>query len=136
MFPEFFIGKRKVIYERAKFNTRVEQEGESIQSFATDLRKLGEHCDYDKFLDEFIRDRIVIGIRDQQLSESLQLGAELTLEKSIIKCRQKEAVRCQQTDLQKIAVMPASSAVDRVFQRLPKNSKRNERCDIDSNTNC
>ncbi len=117
MFTEFFIGKYNVIYECAKFHTRVQQENESIESFATDLSKLGEHCNYDRLLEEFIRDRIVIGIRDQQLSESLQLDAELTLEKAITKCRQKEAVRRQQTDLQKIGVMQASSAVDRIYQR-------------------
>ena len=43
-----------------------------------------------------IRDRIVVGIRDETLSERLQLDSELTLEKAKILVRQREAVHEQQ----------------------------------------
>lgn len=141
MFADFFIGKRNVIYERAKFNTRIQKDGESVESFATDLRKLGEHCDYGQLLDEFIRDRIVIGIRDQQLSESLQLDADLTLEKALIKCRQKEAIRRQQNDLQNIGasqLSPTQSAsIDGIQRHRSQSSKQNNRsANIDHCWNC
>lgn len=129
MFTEFFIGKRNVIYERAKFNLRNQLEGESIETFATDLCKLGEHCNYGILLDEFIRDRIVIGIRDQQLSEALQLDADLTLEKALNKCRQREAVCCQQTDLQNsdlLAKTPPPVNVDGVQQKKQFNRPKSE----------
>ena len=46
--------------------------------------------------DELIRDRIVVGVQDAGLSESLQLDSELRLEKAVIKVRQSEAVKRQQ----------------------------------------
>ena len=49
--------------------------------------------------EELIRDRLVVGILDKQLSEKLQLDVDLTLEKAIIRARQKETIRKQQTVL-------------------------------------
>ena len=38
-FESHFIVKRNIIFERAKFNLRSQQEGESVETFITDL-----HC--------------------------------------------------------------------------------------------
>ena len=46
--------------------------------------------------EELIRDRLVAGIKDDTLSQRLQLDASLTLEKAV---RQKEAVYEQQQAL-------------------------------------
>ena len=48
------------------------------------------------FKEEMIRDRIVIGIRDSSLSETLQMDANLTLEKVKTLISQWEAVHEQQ----------------------------------------
>ena len=61
--------KRNPIFERAKFNSRVQREGESVDSFITSLHSLSEHCDYGAPKDEMIRDRIVVGILNSSLSE-------------------------------------------------------------------
>ena len=71
-----FIIKRSIIYERAKFNLRVQRVGEPVDNFITDLFSLGEHCGFGNLHDELIRDRIVVGLSDKGLSEKLQLGAE------------------------------------------------------------
>ena len=42
-FEEHFIKRRNVIFERAKFNSRQQKEGENIDSFITDLHCLVEH---------------------------------------------------------------------------------------------
>lgn len=39
-FENHFIAKRNVIFERAKFNVRVQKEGEPVESFITDLHIL------------------------------------------------------------------------------------------------
>lgn len=93
---DFFIIKRNVIFERAKFNLRNQQEGETVDVFITDLFNLAEHCNFGVLREELIRDRIVVGIRDKVLSEKLQLEADLTLEKAVNFARQKETVRKQQ----------------------------------------
>ncbi len=64
--------------------------------FITAIHALAEHCEFGALRDELIRDRIVVGIQDARLSESLQLDSELTLEKAMIKVRQSEAVKRQQ----------------------------------------
>lgn len=43
------------------------------------LYDLAENCDYGHMREEMIRDRLVVGIRDNALSEKLQLEAKLTL---------------------------------------------------------
>ena len=98
-FQEHFIIKRNVIFERAKFNSRSQHEGELVDNFITDLYNLAEYCNFGALKNELIRDRIVVGIRDKALSEKLQLEHDLTLERAINFVRQKESVRKQQSVL-------------------------------------
>ena len=95
----FFVPKRNVIYERAKFNQRVQLPGETVDSFITALYGLAEHCKYGQLRNELIRDRLVVGLSNVSLSEKLQLDRDLTLETAITKTRQSEEVRRQQSDL-------------------------------------
>ena len=99
-FEEFFRIRRNVIYERARFNRRNQLEGESIEQYITALYELVETCKYGGLQQEILRDRIVVGIRDQALSERLQCDAELTLEKVKRSTRQREAVKEQHKHLQ------------------------------------
>ena len=92
-FENHFVKKRNIIFERAKFNQRKQEEGESVDTFITSLYCLAEHCNYGALHDDMIRDRIVVGLRDAQLSEKLQLNAELTLEKAMTIACQSEAVK-------------------------------------------
>ena len=96
-FDGYFIKRRNIIFERAKFNMRKQEEGETVDSFITALYELAEHCNYGNLREEMIRDRLVVGIKDSKLSENLQLDGELTLEKAIAQARQKETVKQQQT---------------------------------------
>ena len=95
-FDAHFVKRRNVIYERAKFNLRRQEEGEPVDSFITALYGLAEHCGYGDLHDEMIRDRIVVGIRDSSIAVKLQLDAELTLSKAVTLVRQAEAVKQQQ----------------------------------------
>jgi hypothetical protein len=70
-FDRYFIPKRNDIFERAKFNKRRQNEGESVDHFITALRTLSEHCGYGDMRDQLIRDLIVVGIRDDKLSEEM-----------------------------------------------------------------
>ena len=96
-FDEHFVVRRNVIFERAKFNQRRQEEGETVDTFITALHALAEHCNFGTLTDEMIRDRIVVGLLDAKLSEKLQLDPELTLPKAVNQARQSEAVKKQQT---------------------------------------
>ncbi|KAL3970397.1 type I keratin, acidic [Sarotherodon galilaeus] len=73
-----FIVRRNVIFERAKFNQRQQEAGETTDGFITSLYALGEHCGYGALHSEMIRDRLVVGIRDKRLLEQLQMDTVLT----------------------------------------------------------
>ena len=98
-FDEYFKVRRNVIYERARFNRRSQQPGETSEQFIMALYDLAANCNYGELRDEMIRDRIVVGIRNTSLSERLQLNAELTLEKAKQAVRQSEAVHEQNQSL-------------------------------------
>lgn len=95
-FDKYFICKYNVIYERARFNRRSQEPGESAEAFISAVYKLAEHCQYGPLQDEMIRDRLVVGIRHQGLSEKLQMDSELTLERAVTTIRQHEEIKKQQ----------------------------------------
>ena len=95
-FDAFFKVRKNVIFERARFNSRCQKEGEMTEQFITSLYQLIEDCDYGDLKDQMIRDRIVVGIRDKALSQRLQMDSELTLEKAKTLSRQREAIQEQQ----------------------------------------
>jgi len=95
-FDSYFIKRRNTIFERAKFNTRKQEVGESVDSFITDLYCLAKYCNYGALNDEMIRDRIIVGLLDSRLSEKLQMDPELTLVKAVNSARQTELVKKQQ----------------------------------------
>ena len=71
-----------VIYERYMFNKRVQDAGESIDHFITDIIKLAEHCQYGELKDDLIRDKLVSGIRDDKVREKLLGMKDLNLVKT------------------------------------------------------
>lgn len=95
-FDSHFVKRRNVIFERAKFNMRRQQDGEPVDAFIMALYGLAKNCGYGDLHNEMIRDLIVVGIRDVALSEKLQLKADLTLDEAVTQVRQSEAVKLQQ----------------------------------------
>ncbi|XP_064595725.1 uncharacterized protein K02A2.6-like [Liolophura sinensis] len=68
-FDEHFVPKRNVIFERCRFNKCVQQDGESVETFVRNLYTLSEHCDFGDARNQYIRDRLVIGLLDGQTSQ-------------------------------------------------------------------
>ena len=95
-FQDYFNVRHNVIYERAKFNFRKQEVGESVNDFLTSLLTLVETYNYGNLRDEMIRDRIVVGILDKSLAERLQLDAALTLDGCIKLVRGTDVVKKQQ----------------------------------------
>ena len=82
-FEAYFVKRRNPIFERAKFNQHMQEEGEPVDSCITAPHCLAEYCGYGELHDEMIRDRLVVGLCDASLSERLQMDAALTLGKAI-----------------------------------------------------
>ena len=97
-FDSFFSVRKYVIIECTKFNKRFQLPDESVEQFIASLYNLAD-CNLGELKDELIHDRIVVEIRDASLSERLQMDLELTLEKSKMVVRQREAVCKQQVTI-------------------------------------
>ena len=87
----YFGARRSVVVEQAHFTKRVQRQSEAIDSCIQNLYKIAEGCNYGTLKEELIRDRIVVGVADDDLSEQLQSKANLTLQEAVELSRQKEA---------------------------------------------
>ena len=63
-FDDCFNVRKNVIFERAKFNSRHQREGETVEEYITALYKLVETGEYGALKDEMLRDQLVVGIKD------------------------------------------------------------------------
>ncbi|PFX13659.1 hypothetical protein AWC38_SpisGene22240 [Stylophora pistillata] len=91
----FCVGETNEIYERYQFNKRDHESGESIDSYVAALRTLARTCNYGALLDSLIRDRMVVGIKDNGTRKQLLQEAKLTLNKCIDICHTSEATAVQ-----------------------------------------
>ena len=94
-FAKYFNPKTNVIHERAMFYQRSQNVGESAEQYIRVLYELADKCDFKDKKDEQIRDKIVVGMLDKELSMKLQLDEELTLVKTVQHVKQKEMVKSQ-----------------------------------------
>ena len=86
MVAELLHTKINVIYERYRFNNRLQESEESIYAYTTiwALRTLAETCEFGSLKEDLIRDRLVCGIRDNR---RLLKKASPTLDKCLDSCR-------------------------------------------------
>ncbi len=94
-FDDYFIPRRNIIHERACFYQRNQQPGETAEMYIRTLYEMAEHCEFGEKRDEHIRDRLVVGLADKELSRQFQLKADLTLAQVIERARQAEVVAWQ-----------------------------------------
>ena len=113
-FDGFFRVRKNVIIERAKFNRRSQLHDEPAEQFIASLYNLAADCNFGDLKDQLIRDRIVVGIRNQALSEQLH---DLTLEKAKTLVRQREAIHDQQQFLKPSFDASASVAAVKSTQK-------------------
>lgn len=93
-FDAHFVPKINVMHERAKFFGRKQKEDENIETFVRALYDLSKNSDFAN-RDDSIRDKLVLGVLDQDLSEKLQLINNLDLATAITTARQYEQTKLQ-----------------------------------------
>lgn len=101
------------IFERARFNRRSQEPGESAESFIMAVYSLAEHCAFGNL----IRDRIVVGLQDANLSESLWMDLVLTLAKTVAKLCHHVEIKKQQPILRGRMEERQSGNVDAMTRR-------------------
>ena len=95
-YDAYFVPKRNTIYERAKFYQRTQEPGELIERFVRNLDELAANCRFKERETENIRDRLISGMSDKEMSLKLPLEQDdLTLVKAVEMARHKEMVTAQ-----------------------------------------
>jgi len=90
-FDEFAVGELNKTYVRYMFNKRNQNEGETFENFLTNLRTMINTCQFcNKCVSSMLRDRIVLGIRDNTTQQLLLREQDLTLENTINICKATE----------------------------------------------
>ncbi|KAG1665149.1 hypothetical protein GQR58_019471 [Nymphon striatum] len=75
--------KSNETYERFIFRNRVLMEGESVEIFITDLRKLSKSCNFGDLTNSLIKDQLVYGINDSKIQQRLLETSNLDLNKAL-----------------------------------------------------
>ena len=89
-----FKPKTLIISERFNFGTRVQEPGESIAEYVNGLKELHRTCAYPQIVQsEILRDRFVIGLKDNETVQMLLREDNLTFEKALQIATANEAAR-------------------------------------------
>ena len=107
-FDNYFGVRTNIIVERAEFNKLV-QNGDGMDIYINKLYRQAEYCQYGALREELIRDRIVVGVDDDQLSDKLQSEPDLTLADAVQTSRRYEAAKQAKT-----IVRPTAGVVESV----------------------
>lgn len=111
-FERYCVQKKNVTFERHLFNTRIQQEGETVDNFVKALRILAKTCDYADLTEGLIKDRIVAGIISDNIRTRLLERTDLKLEEAIHVVKAAEASKIQAKSLAHTHVEEATSAID------------------------
>lgn len=94
-FEEHCIPRKNIVYERFKFFSCKQQEGQSFDAYLTQLKTLAGMCEFGEQEESLVRDRIVLGITDTSLQERMLREPSLTLKKAAQFVRAAEASKEQ-----------------------------------------
>ncbi|XP_035226360.1 uncharacterized protein LOC118198719 [Stegodyphus dumicola] len=120
-FEDYCSPRQNVVYERYKFFSCSQQEGQTIECYVTQLKTLASTCEFAEQENGLIRDRIVLGIRDRSLTERLLRESNLGLEKAI------EIVRAAETSKEQLRNMkddPATVNSVKKYRKQQHQSKQ------------
>lgn len=94
-FEDYFMPEKNVTYERHMFFLREKRNGESIDSYVTELRDLCSTCEFGQISDSLIKDQIILGIKDRVIKDRLLRIKDLDLSKAVEVCRAAEQSKSQ-----------------------------------------
>ncbi|XP_063955561.1 uncharacterized protein K02A2.6-like [Lytechinus pictus] len=119
-FTVHFEPQSNVTFERHVFNTRFQHENESFDQFVTDLKKKAKSCEFEHLRDSLIKDRIVVGIRDDGTRARLLREKDLSLEKAIDICKATEITSQHIAELKPKQNIHAMQATSMTRKTCPK----------------
>ncbi|KAL4719941.1 hypothetical protein ACJJTC_019252 [Scirpophaga incertulas] len=129
-FNKYFIPIQNECFNSHIFFSRNQLDGEKIDSYVTELKKLASDCNFGELKNRLIRDRIVAGIIDSRLRDRLLRETDLTMEKCIMICKSAEIISEQTQRFQ------TSESVHPVYKKKSLSQKIElGRCTTNKNQN-
>ena len=92
---DYFAPWKNVIHERAIFYIKNQKQGETAELLIRTLYGMVEKCEFGDRKEDHIRDIIVTGLSDKELSHELQLISDLNLNTAAQLAKQRETVKSQ-----------------------------------------
>ncbi len=82
-FEEYCNPRSNTTFERHKFFTYHQEEGQTFTSFVTELKKRSAACEFDTLKDSLIKDMIICGIFDNAFRERMLREPNINLQKAV-----------------------------------------------------
>jgi len=125
-FDGYFMPKQNPVLWCCVLCQRFQHESETVAYLRT-LQEIADKCGYTAAVKtEEIRVQFVIGMKDKEVSKTLQSDADPTLKKVTIKARQEEVLKTQLSSQVKASNSSSIDAVSRGYKRHDKEEKRQE----------
>ncbi|UYV65238.1 K02A2.6-like [Cordylochernes scorpioides] len=116
-FNEYFTPKLNYTVERYQFNN-IKQCNEPFKEFLTKVKLQAKKCKFDQMEDELIKDRIVIGIQNNDVREKLLSDPDLNITKAIQICVAAENANTQLREIKdRNESEPSISTIERKISR-------------------
>ena len=80
-----------IIYERFKFYSRNQENNESVTNFVAAIKAKARTCEFGSNLEDMMRDRLVMGLRDQATQRALLTAKDLTFAQAVEVASAREA---------------------------------------------
>ena len=128
-----FVGEVNETFERFRFNQRNQEVSETIDSYVSALRALVKSCNFGTLEESLLRDRIVMGIRDDATRKKLLQTRSLDLKIAVDICRASEISTRQvremraTDDVQKLQTTRKSLVQDTESHEQSRRSKSQRR---------
>ncbi|KAM7293520.1 uncharacterized protein ISCGN_026650 [Ixodes scapularis] len=133
-FKEHFHPKVNPTYERYRFNQMKQKEGETFNEFLTAARLQAKKCKFGELTDELLRDRIIVGITNDDVRERLLSDPTVDLQKAVNLCKASEQASQQLKEIvnketrtvdavtKKTKQLPRKKTVAETKEQAPANS--------------
>ncbi|UYV82259.1 K02A2.6-like [Cordylochernes scorpioides] len=76
---EYFSPRRSIIVERFMFFGRIQKETESVSEYLVEIKRLASTCGFGEFLKEFLRDKLVCGLRNAKIQRRILSEGDVPL---------------------------------------------------------
>ena len=106
------------IFERFQFWKREQQSEESIADYVIGLKEKVKNCDFGDFYKEAMRDKFIIGLKNEQIQTKLIQQEEITFEEAI------KIANSMESSKQKASSLHESTSVNKIMESYKAGARK------------